>query len=252
MHCELGGLSDPVRWQIASILIGMADVDPQERSFTLKGRATRDRIVACATALVARNGFAALSIDHVRKAASVSGSQMTHYFADKDSLVRAIVARQTQALMDFHRQAELRGLDTFEDLDRWAELTLAFGKRRRSRGALPTCAGLAGDVTVVDGETRRLLAEGLQRCVDLLADGLRRMKDRGGLIAEADPEQLAYVLLSAHQGIDVRTLVGPRRWPDGEALEYALTYVRRFAAEPFQTPPRRTARGTASRAKRRS
>jgi AcrR family transcriptional regulator len=76
------------------MVICMADADPQRRSFTVKGRATRDRIVACATELVVRNGFAALSIDHVRKAASVSGSQMTHYFADKDSLVRAIVARQ--------------------------------------------------------------------------------------------------------------------------------------------------------------
>jgi AcrR family transcriptional regulator len=236
------------------MVIGMADVDPQKRSFTVKGRATRDRIVACATELVVRNGFAALSIDQVRKAASVSGSQMTHYFADKDSLVRAIVARQTQALMDFHRQADLRGLDTFEDLDRWAELTVEMGSRWRPRGALPTCAGLAGNVTVVDDETRRLLAEGLQRCVDLLADGLRRMKDRGQLIAEANPEQLAYVLLSAHQGIDVRTLVGPRRWPDGEALEYALTYVRRFAAEPAQPPPRNAdqRRAVSRRAKRRS
>jgi AcrR family transcriptional regulator len=222
----------------------MPDADPQRRSFTVKGRATRDRIVACATELVARNGFAALSIDHVRKAASVSGSQMTHYFADKDSLVRAIVARQTQALMDFHRQDELRGLDTFEDLDRWAELTLEMGSRRRRRAGLPTCAGLASDVTVVDDETRRLLAEGLQQCVDLLADGLRRMKDSGQLIAEANPEQLAYVLLSAHQGIDVRTLVGPRRWPDGAALEFALTYVRQFAAEPVHPRTRSADRGS--------
>jgi AcrR family transcriptional regulator len=213
------------------MVISMADADPQRRSFTVKGRATRDRIVACATELVVRNGFAALSIDHVRKAASVSGSQMTHYFADKDSLVQAIVARQTQALMDFHRQAELRGLDTFEDLERWAEFTLEMGNRRRPSSGLAPWAGLAGDVTVVDDETRRLLAEGLQQCLDLLADGLRRMKDRGQLIAEANPEQLAYVLLSAHQGVDVRTLAGSRGWPDGEALEFALTYVRQFAAD---------------------
>jgi BetI-type transcriptional repressor, C-terminal len=113
---------------------------------------------------------------------------------------------------------------------------------------------LAGDVTVVDDETRRLLADGLQQCVDLLADGLRRMKDRGQLVAEANPEQLAYVLLSAHQGIDVRTLVGPRRWPDGAALEFALTYVRQFAAEPVHLRPREADRDRprSRRAKRRS
>src|ERR1700761_4264957 len=131
----------------------MAEVDPESRSFTVKGRATRERIISCATELVLRDGFVALSMENVRKAASVSGSQMTHYFTDKDSLVRAIVARQTQALMDFHRQAELRGLDTFEDLERWAELTLEMGNRRRPSTSHPTWAGLAGDVAVVDDET---------------------------------------------------------------------------------------------------
>jgi AcrR family transcriptional regulator len=86
----------------------MADVDPGSRSFTVKGHATRERIINCATELVLRDGFAALSMENVRKAAAVSGSQITHYFTDKDSLVRAIVSRQTRALHDFHRQSALR------------------------------------------------------------------------------------------------------------------------------------------------
>jgi AcrR family transcriptional regulator len=224
------------------IVIGMAEVDPGSRSFTVKGRATRERIISCATELVLRDGFAALSIDNVRKAASVSGSQITHYFTDKDSLVRAIVARQTQALHDFHRQSALRGLDTFEDLDRWAELTLKIGRRRKRRSALPTCAGLTGDVTTLDSETRQLLADGYRQCVELLASGLQRMKDRGQLIDDANPEQLAYLLLSAHQGADIRALDRPRRWPDADALDFALSYVRLFAAEAGDRPPRNSAR----------
>ena len=224
------------------IVIGMAEVDPGSRSFTVKGRATRERIISCATELVLRDGFAALSIDNVRKAASVSGSQITHYFTDKDSLVRAIVARQTQALHDFHRQSALRGLDTFEDLDRWAELTLKIGRRRKRRSALPACAGLADDVTALDEETRWLLAEGYRQCVELLASGLQRMKDSGQLIDDANPEQLAYLLLSAHQGADIRALDRPRRWPDAEALDFALSYVRRFAAKAGDRPARTSGR----------
>jgi AcrR family transcriptional regulator len=199
------------------IVIDMADVDPGSRSFTVKGRATRERIISCATELVLRDGFAALSIDNVRKAASVSGSQITHYFKDKDSLVRAIVSRQTQALHDFHRQSALRGLDTFEDLDRWAELTLKIGRRRKRRSALPTCAGLAGDVTTLD---------------------------------DANPEQLAYLLLSAHQGADIRALDRPRRWPDADALDFALSYVRLFAAKAGDRSPRTS--GHADTPKRRA
>jgi AcrR family transcriptional regulator len=78
----------------------MVDLDPQ--SLTLKGRATHDRIVTCATELVLSGGFARLSIDTVRKAASVSGSQMSHYFASRNALIRGVIGRQTQALLDFH------------------------------------------------------------------------------------------------------------------------------------------------------
>jgi AcrR family transcriptional regulator len=240
--CDLLGRVTQSSGLSRGILIDMADVDPGSRLFTVKGRATRDRIISCATELVLREGFAALSIDNVRKAASVSGSQMTHYFTDKNSLVRAIVARQTQALHDFHRQSALRGLDTFEDLDRWAALTLKIGRRKKSRSALPTCAGLAGDLTTLDNETRQLLADRYRQCVELLAGGLQRMKDRGHLIDDANPEQLAYVLLSAHQGADIRVLDRPPRWPDADALDFALNYVRLFAANAGDRPPRTSER----------
>ena len=46
-------------------------------------------------------------MDALRKAASVSGSQLTHYFADKQELIRAVVARQIQVVLDFHRQPKL-------------------------------------------------------------------------------------------------------------------------------------------------
>src|SRR6202000_135682 len=187
--------------------------------------------------LVLREGFAALSMENVRKAASVSGSQITHYFKDKDSLLRAAVSRQTQALQHFHRQSALRGLDTFEDLDRWAELTLKMGRHRKGRPALSACAGLPGDVTTLDNETRQLLADGYRQCVELLAGGLQRMKDRGQLIDDANPEQLAYLLLSAHQGADIRALDRPRQWPDADALDFALSYVRLFAANAAERPP---------------
>jgi hypothetical protein len=177
----------------------MADVDPGNRSFTVKGRATRERIISCATELVLRDGFAALGIDNVRKA-------------------------------------------TFEDLDRWAELTLKIGRRRKRRSALPTCAGLAGDVITLDNETRRLLADGYRQCVELLAGGLQRMKDRGQLTDDANPEQLAYLLLSAHQGADIRALDRPRRWPDADALDFALSYVGLFAAKAADRPPRTSGR----------
>ena len=73
----------------------MVHADPQDdRRLTAKGRATRDRIVKVAAELILSEGLSALNMDALRKAASVSGSQLAHYFTDKRALIRAVVARQ--------------------------------------------------------------------------------------------------------------------------------------------------------------
>src|ERR1700722_9649118 len=117
-------------------------VDPDPDALTRKGRATRDRIITCAAELILAGGFSRLSIESIRKAASVSGSQMTHYFPGRDTLIRAVIAHQTQVVLDFHRQPALGGLDTFEDFDRWAALTLRFGRRNTRTGPVPTYGAL--------------------------------------------------------------------------------------------------------------
>ena len=80
---------------------------------TAKGRATRERILQAAAELILAEGLSGLSLDKVRKAASVSGSQLTHYYADKRALIRAVITRQIEVVLDFHRQPKLGGLDTF-------------------------------------------------------------------------------------------------------------------------------------------
>src|ERR1700742_5230438 len=88
---------------------------------TPKGRATRDRIVKTAADLIFTRGVAGTSIDDVRKAAGVSGAQMTHYFTDKRSLVRAVVEWQEGAVLALHQLPVLGQLDSFEALDLWGE-----------------------------------------------------------------------------------------------------------------------------------
>ena len=99
-----------------------------DRRLTAKGRATRDRIVQVAAGLILSDGLSALNMDTLRKAASVSGSQLAHYFTDKRALIRAVVARQTNVVLDFHRQPMLGALDTFDDFERWIDLNMRYLK----------------------------------------------------------------------------------------------------------------------------
>ncbi|HMC71870.1 MAG TPA: TetR/AcrR family transcriptional regulator, partial [Mycobacteriales bacterium] len=69
---------------------------------TAKGRATRARIIDAAAQLMYKNGAANTGFEDVRKAAKASGSQMSHYFADKRSLIRAVIAHQADAVMADH------------------------------------------------------------------------------------------------------------------------------------------------------
>jgi TetR/AcrR family transcriptional repressor of nem operon len=75
----------------------MTDTGESQR-LTPKGRATRERIVTTAADLISRQGVTGTSIGDVRKAAGVSGSQMTHCFRDKRGLVRAVIAMQADTV----------------------------------------------------------------------------------------------------------------------------------------------------------
>ena len=75
-----------------------------EQRLTAKGRATRDRIVQAAAELIVHEGLAASNMERVRKAASVSGSQLAHYFTDKSALIRAVVRQSTRTRGDDVRQ----------------------------------------------------------------------------------------------------------------------------------------------------
>src|SRR5271170_6661519 len=90
----------------------MGDPDVlDEQRLTPKGRATRDRIVRAAAELIVAEGLSATNMERVRTAASVSGSQLAHYFADKSALIRAVIRRQIDVVLDFHRQPKLGDLE---------------------------------------------------------------------------------------------------------------------------------------------
>jgi AcrR family transcriptional regulator len=209
----------------------------EDRRLTAKGRATRDRIVKVAAELILRDGLSALSMDALRKAASVSGSQLTHYFTDKRALIRAIVARQINVVLDFHRQPNLRALDTFDDFERWIDLNMRY-LRRIGYSGTPTYHALAGQLGKSDTATRETLAAGYLQWIELLQRAIQRMRDHGVVVADADPRKLALVIVSAHQGGATLSFTYREEWPHADAARFAVNYLRMFAADPAERVPR--------------
>ena len=206
----------------------MVDTDGQR--LTPKGRATRARIVRIAAELIFAHGVAGTSIDDVRRAAGVSGSQMTHYFTDKRSLVRAVVEWQADNVVELHQLPVLGELDSFAALDLWVELNIARQKRMNCAGGC-VLGSLAGELVEQDAGTRAELARGFERWEALFRHGLRRMRQRGELRPEANPDELALGLLAALQGGLLLTQTRRDVRPLEAALKNMVAHVRSFAVD---------------------
>lgn len=222
-----------------------------EQKLTPKGRATRDRIVRAAAELIVTEGLSASNMENVRKAASVSGSQLAHYFADKGALIRAVIRRQIGVVLDFHRQPTLHNLDSFDDFERWIDLNLRYLRRIGTSGGTPTYHALTAQLSKSDDTTRATLAAGYRQWVELLEAAIQRMKERGVLVATADPRRLALVIVSAHQGGGTLAFTYRAEWPHADATRFAVNYLRTFATDPTERTPRppRRRRGRRARAR---
>jgi AcrR family transcriptional regulator len=216
----------------------MVQADLQvDRRLTAKGRATRDRITKVAGELILRDGLSTLNMDALRTAASVSGSQLAHYFTDKQALIRAVVVRQIDVVLDFHRQPKLGGLNTFDDFERWIDLNMRY-LRRIGYSGTPTYHALAGQLGKSDSATRETLASGYWQWIELLEKVIQQMKDGGVLVAHADPRRLAMVIVSAHQGGATLAFTYQADWPHADAVRFAVNYLRTFATAPEERVPR--------------
>ena len=196
---------------------------------TSRGAATRARIVDATADLVLTRGVRATTLDDVRAASRTSKSQLFHYFpAGKTDLVRAVVLRQTERVMEGQRLllAELGSLDA---LRRWRDAIVAVQRERRCVGGCPL-GSLASEVAEHDDEARTLLAGSFAQWQALLAQGLRSMRERGVLRVDADPDDLALATMAALQGglLLAQTTRDPR--PLEVALDAALDHLRSFQA----------------------
>jgi TetR/AcrR family transcriptional regulator, transcriptional repressor for nem operon len=163
---------------------------------TPKGERTRARIVEAAARLIYERGVAGTTLDDVKTAAEVSGSQMYHYFPDKDELVQAVITHQAGVIAGNHRQADL---GSAEGLKAWRDMVIAQARTAEGKGGCPL-GSLTGQLAETDPRARALLAGGFGQWQAAIADGLRRLRDAGHLPDGTDPDALAVTLLATLQG----------------------------------------------------
>jgi TetR/AcrR family transcriptional repressor of nem operon len=162
---------------------------------TAKGERTRSRIVEAAAALVHERGVAATTLEDVKVAAEVSGSQMYHYFPDKNDLVQAVIDYQAETIVNNNRGA----LGSAKGLKTWRNMLITGVRKNQGKGG---CAlgSLGGQLAESDPEARALIAAGFDQWTAAISDGLRSLHADGKLPCDIDPDDLATTLLATLQG----------------------------------------------------
>ena len=163
---------------------------------TAKGQRSRARIVETAARLIHERGVAGTTLDDIRSAAGVSGSQLSHYFAGKDELVQAVIDYQAETIAARQRQADL---GSPEGLRAWRDMVIAQADSGQGKGGCPL-GSLAGQLAETDPQARSLIAAGFWQWSAAIGDGLRRLRDAGHLAAGPRPDDLAVTFLAALQG----------------------------------------------------
>lgn len=172
-----------------------SDARDQPR-LTPKGERTRTRIVEAAARLIHERSVAGTTLEDVKAAAAVSGSQLYHYFPDKDDLLQAVIEHQARTIAASQRQADLGspgGLRT------WRDTVIAQAKSSNGRGGCPL-GSLAGQLAETDPRARALIAAGFEQWSAAISDGLRELQAAGRLPAAIDADDYAITLLAALQG----------------------------------------------------
>ncbi|MBG0831345.1 TetR/AcrR family transcriptional regulator [Planomonospora sp. ID67723] len=201
-----------------------------EEPKTARGRRTRERIVASAAGLIERQGVEATSLDQVLTEAEASKSQLYHYFADKQALVRAVIAWQTASLVGGMAE-RLAQIDSWAALEAWFEALVAHQEALNCRVGCPI-GSLAAELADTDEAARQDLARSFDGWAAQLHTMLDRLRERGLLRPDADTAQSAYAVLATIQGglLLAKTTRDPQRLRI--ALAAAGGYLRSLAPAP--------------------
>jgi AcrR family transcriptional regulator len=209
-------------------MAGTSTGSEEERTFTAKGQATRERIVAAAAQLIFEGGVASTSWEDVEKAAGVNSSQLYHYFGDKQRLVRAVIAHQTRAVLA-NQQPFLGNLDSLVALRAWRDLLVEGQRQTQCKGGCPL-GSLTGELFEAHPECREDLKTGFDLWEAAIRDGLRAMHRRGDLRRNADPDRLATALLAALQGGLILSKIHRDPAPLESALDTVIEHISSLTA----------------------
>jgi TetR/AcrR family transcriptional regulator, transcriptional repressor for nem operon len=196
----------------------------EPRPLTRRGAATRKRIVDAAANLTYAHGVDRTTLDDVMAESGVSKSQLYHYFADKDALIREVIALQTERVLGA-QQPHLGALDSLSALRSWRDTIVRLNDGIHAKGC--PLGSLASELVNDSEPARKQLAGSFAVWSNAIEHGLAKMRERGELMASSNPQELATALLCAVQGGLLLAKTARSSQPLRVALDMGIDHVER-------------------------
>lgn len=197
------------------------------RRLTARGAATRERIVGAAARLFYERGVRNTGNEDIRREAEVSGSQLNHFFATREDLVRAVLDRRTAEASDPGRIPGLGRPATLAALRDWAD---EYVEHWQDRLAGCRVGSIAAETLKSGFSLDDEVAGAFERWRAALEAGLLALREHGELVPDTDVRELSLVLLAALQGGLLLTQAQQDVAPLRAALGAAVATVERAGA----------------------
>jgi len=180
------------------------------------------RVLDAACILFSKRGVRATTLDEIGAAAGVGRGQLYHFFSGKADLVTDVVALQVDRIIASERRF-FDTMTTAADVHAWCDSTVSAYASSNDDAIRCPIGSLINELDQDTGPARAALQAGFVQWEALIATGLQRVADNGGLTPGTDAQALAGGLLAAFQGgvllSDITGDVDPLR----RALEIAIS-----------------------------
>ncbi|MGW6928742.1 TetR/AcrR family transcriptional regulator [Lentzea sp. NPDC054927] len=165
-------------------------------ALTVKGRATRQRIIEGAAAYLRSDDPAGVTLDDIRAITGTSKGQIFHYFPDgKEELFLAVARYEADRVLD-DQQPHLGALTSWAAWDRWRDAVVA---RYRAQGRNCPLGALMGQVGSTPG-ANEVVSALLNRWQFHVQEGIAEMQEAGLVRASVDPDRVAAAFIAGIQG----------------------------------------------------
>jgi AcrR family transcriptional regulator len=174
--------------------------------------------------LIAERGVDHVGLDDVVTAAGVGKGQLYHYFADRDALVEAAVARRCGQVQEALARM-FGGLESLAELERaLADYVTIY---QQTLAGCPV-GRIASEVAGRNDGAQRQVEKAFDAWQALFADLFARLRARGDLHHDADPAVLATALLAALEGGQILSQTRNDATSLRIALSATLGHIRSF------------------------